>query len=257
MFCCFRTLHKIHTYVEAQQDKSHIRQFFRKGEMKILLKDCHAGLQEALEGFKVQSINLITGIADIQTYEEEKHQEVLQLIQNLSEDSTSDRASLVQLAHREFFQPYNSSTSISMLPAEPKIFYGRESELADILNLFEGKSPRIAILGPGGMGKTSLAKAVLHHPQITKEFEQHRFFVVCDSAFSKADLVSLIGAHLGLSPGKDFIRVIIQFLSRDPCLLILDNLEGAWDQSESQRDVEEFLSLLTDVEHMTLLVSLA
>jgi Cdc6-like AAA superfamily ATPase len=54
-----------------------------------------------------------------------------------------------------------SSNSISMLPAEPKIFHGRNSELSDILHLFSQGTPRIAILGAGGMGKTSLARAVI------------------------------------------------------------------------------------------------
>lgn len=49
-----RTLHKIHTFVEAQQDRSRIRQFFRQGEMSILLRDCNAGLQQALEAFQVK-----------------------------------------------------------------------------------------------------------------------------------------------------------------------------------------------------------
>jgi hypothetical protein len=52
---------------------------------------------------------------------------------------------------------FQSSTSISLLPSEPKIFHGRESELADILHLFGTGIPKIAILGAGGIGKTSLA----------------------------------------------------------------------------------------------------
>ncbi|KAJ7114649.1 P-loop containing nucleoside triphosphate hydrolase protein, partial [Mycena crocata] len=130
------------------------------------------------------------------------------------------------------------------LPSEPKIFHGRESELADILNLLNKKTSRIAILGPGGMGKTSLAKAVLHHPQIREKFHQDRYFVACDSTTTKAELVALIGAHLGLKPGRDITGPIIEFLSINPCLLILDNLETAWDPIESRRDVEDFLSML-------------
>ncbi|KAJ6495871.1 hypothetical protein DFH09DRAFT_1290295, partial [Mycena vulgaris] len=52
------TVQKIYTFVEAQQEKSRIMQFFRQGEMSTLLKDCHLGLEEALEAFKVQRIHL-------------------------------------------------------------------------------------------------------------------------------------------------------------------------------------------------------
>ncbi|KAJ7148484.1 hypothetical protein C8R43DRAFT_834412, partial [Mycena crocata] len=131
------------------------------------------------------------------------------------------------------------------LPSEPKIFNGRESELTDILKAFSQDAPRIAILGPGGIGKTSLAKAVLHHPKITENYQQNCFFVACDSVSTKAGLTSLIGAHLGLKPGKDLTMPIVHFFSNNPaCLLILDNLETVWEQRGTRSDVEEFLSLL-------------
>jgi hypothetical protein len=46
-----RTLHKIYTFVEAQQG-SKIKSFFRQGEINTLLKDCHSGLDQALQVFK-------------------------------------------------------------------------------------------------------------------------------------------------------------------------------------------------------------
>jgi hypothetical protein len=39
--------------VEAQQDGSRIKYFFRQSEMNRLLKDCRYGLDQALEAFKV------------------------------------------------------------------------------------------------------------------------------------------------------------------------------------------------------------
>jgi Cdc6-like AAA superfamily ATPase len=90
-----------------------------------------------------------------------------------------------------------------MLPSEPKIFHGRESELSDILDLFKNRIPKIAILGAGGMGKTTLARAVLHQAEIMSRYKQNRFFVACSSATTKLELVNLIGAQLGLKPGSD------------------------------------------------------
>lgn len=49
----FRTLHQIHTFVEAQQNSSKFKNFFRQGEISSLLKDCRAGLQQGMECFKV------------------------------------------------------------------------------------------------------------------------------------------------------------------------------------------------------------
>ncbi|KAJ6450031.1 P-loop containing nucleoside triphosphate hydrolase protein [Mycena vitilis] len=144
-----------------------------------------------------------------------------------------------------------------MLPSKPQSLHGRDSELSEILQLFSEGSPRIAILGAGGMGKTTVARAVLHHAQITTRYEEHRHFVACDSARSKLELAAHVGAHLGLKPGRDLTRAVVQHLSIKPAsLLILDNLETVWEPMECRREIEDFLSLLTDVKHLALIVTM-
>jgi Cdc6-like AAA superfamily ATPase len=143
-----------------------------------------------------------------------------------------------------------------MLPSIPKIFHGRESELDNIMKTLSQQSPRIAILGGGGMGKTSLARAVLHHADTCVKFE-HRFFVSAESATTSLELAALIGLHVGLSPGQDLTKPVVQYISKKPsCLLILDNLETVWEPIQSRGGVEEFLSLLTAVKHLALIVCL-
>ncbi|KAJ7041758.1 hypothetical protein C8F04DRAFT_1299276 [Mycena alexandri] len=131
-----QTLHKIHTFVEAQQSGNKVKMFFRQGEMGTLLKDCKAELQQGLDFFQIT--NIIAEVKEMQELAQARHQEVLDIIETLS---SSDSASSISS------NSYASSTSISMLPAEPKIFHGRENELEDILKLFKEESPRVAVLG--------------------------------------------------------------------------------------------------------------
>jgi Cdc6-like AAA superfamily ATPase len=143
-----------------------------------------------------------------------------------------------------------------MLPSEPKIFHGRESELSEILDLFKNRIPKIAILGAGGMGKTTLARAVLHQAEIMSRYKQNRFFVACSSATTKLELVNLIGAQLGLKPGKDLIQAVMQHFSINlPSLLILDELETLWESASLRDGIEELLSPLADIKDLALMAS--
>ncbi|KAJ7749222.1 hypothetical protein B0H16DRAFT_892977 [Mycena metata] len=263
------TLHKIHTFIEAQQSGSKVKKFFRQGELSRLLKDCKAGLQQGIKFFQVETLHIqadrpptqgglqikssdiMSTAREMEEQAQIRHQEVLNTIETIS---SSDSASSIS---KMYSGSDASSNSISMLPAEPKIFYGRDSELADILNHFREGTPRIAILGAGGMGKTSLAQIVLHHEEIVSKYEGNRLFVACDTAASKLELAGLIGAHLGMKPGKDLTQAVLYCLSEGPpALLILDNLETTWELAASRKEVEEFLSLLTDIVSLSLMITM-
>ncbi|KAJ6470410.1 hypothetical protein C8R45DRAFT_1166016 [Mycena sanguinolenta] len=248
-----RTLHKIYIYIEAQQDRNKLKQMFHNIEMNHLVKDCRAELEEAKKIFEVATAGgVFKDILEMKKATEAKHKEILELISTMSEMNTITDGSSVHLSANEF---KNSSNSFSLLPSKPKIFHGHEAEMDLIMKMIGQQSPRIAILGGGGMGKTSLARAVLHNPETSAKFEE-RYFVSAEAATTSNELAGLIGLHIGLDPGKDLTKPVVHFFSRQSsCLLILDNLETVWEPIQSRHEVEEFLSLLTEVKHLGLIAA--
>ncbi|KAF8180305.1 hypothetical protein K438DRAFT_1768539 [Mycena galopus ATCC 62051] len=236
------TLHKIYNFIEAKQEGSKIKHLFRNR------------LGQAMEVFKFQAgAETLNDIRELKSKADLMHRELIELIETLSDTGTLSETSSV---YRTGNESKNSSNSFSMLPSKPKIFHGREQELDSVLKLLSQQSPRIAILGGGGMGKTSLAKAVLHHQDTSLKFE-HRFFVSAEAATTSIELAALVGLHVGLNPGQDLTKPVVQYFARkQSCLLILDNLETVWEPIQSQNGVEEFLSLLSEVEHLALIITM-
>ncbi|KAF8174117.1 hypothetical protein K438DRAFT_122964 [Mycena galopus ATCC 62051] len=181
---------------------------------------------------------------------ETRHQELLEMISSQS-GSFDALSSIGQSSFNA------SSLSFSGLPATPKIFHGRENELKDLVDvLLLQPAPRIAILGPGGMGKTTLAIATIHQLKVAEKYPTC-YFISCDSAHTGDSLVALIASSLGLENCSGLSQTLVRHLSASlPCLMILDNFETPWEPVEGRSKVEEILSLLADIPHVALMITM-
>ncbi|KAJ7260559.1 P-loop containing nucleoside triphosphate hydrolase protein [Mycena rebaudengoi] len=179
-----------------------------------------------------------------------------QLIALLEKDSTLTGSDCSSMAGTLASLKNNSSGSFGLLPPCPQIFNGRESELQDVVNILIQDSAHIAILGAGGMGKTSLATAALHNPQVETKYS-HRYFVPCHSSLTCTELAATIADHIGLEKGSNMAKKVAHYFTHaPPSLLVLDNLETPWEALSARSEVEEFLSLLTDAPHLGLMITL-
>ena len=145
----------------------------------------------------------------------------------------------------------------------PQIFFGRDAELAQIVQMITinlGSRPaRIAILGPGGYGKTTLAHAVLTVDIIREHFGGARYFVPCESVTSSGALLTELGKTLGVvSSGSDALwSRILATLTSTESIVCFDNFESPWDQHvEIRHSVEELLSRVTGLHRVTVLITM-
>ncbi|KAI0291023.1 hypothetical protein B0F90DRAFT_441288 [Multifurca ochricompacta] len=154
-------------------------------------------------------------------------------------------------------------TYISHEPSTPQIFFGRDAELAQIVHMIFtnlGSRPaRIAILGPGGYGKTTLANAVLTHDRIQEQFGDARYLVSCESLLTSGALLTELGKSLGVlksAPDALWSRIRTTLAAKES-ILCLDNFESPWDQpSEVKRLVEDLLSRITELRQVTIIITM-
>ncbi|KAJ7789839.1 hypothetical protein B0H14DRAFT_3161809 [Mycena olivaceomarginata] len=255
------TLQKVDSCLRAQQELGTIRRLFKQSELIGQLDACETELNVVLTSFTTeQMIGFTSTVIKFNMDTETRHHELLELISTQS--GSFDTMSSVGILSAFVFQvsfdfsDLANSGSFSLLPASPKVFHGRESELEHLVDCLLADPARVAILGPGGMGKTSLAVTALHNSKVIEKYPT-RHFIPCDSVQTNDSLVATIASYLGLETSRGSARHIVHHLSiQPPCLLALDSFETPWEPTDSRAKVEEFLALLTDIPHVALLITM-
>jgi tetratricopeptide (TPR) repeat protein len=139
-----------------------------------------------------------------------------------------------------------------------KIF-GRDKEAQDIIDtLLNHSRPRVAILGSGGMGKTSLALVVMADIRIIGRYP-HRYFISCEAALTADAILSEMAdvMHIPVENRASYLQLyILDRLRDEKALICFDNFETPWEDGSSRHLIDQFISSFDGIEDSALLLTM-
>ncbi|THU93471.1 TPR-like protein [Dendrothele bispora CBS 962.96] len=207
------------------------------GADKEAISDCEKRIKQQLEKFNT------VGIANLQQRQKD----------------IQDKFTRIEKKYNQ--QEITSDQLEQATPAVPRIFFGREiliKEGADYV--INNAQAFLAILGPGGIGKTALAQKIIEVEAIKEKFEKRSYFIPCDILPNVASLVQglLQCLKIPTQEGKSQAEMLNDYfqLNARHTLLVLDNFETLWDGKEGRAGIQNFVEKLFNFKYVSILVTM-
>ncbi|KAH7097928.1 P-loop containing nucleoside triphosphate hydrolase protein [Auriculariales sp. MPI-PUGE-AT-0066] len=145
-------------------------------------------------------------------------------------------------------------------PMMPIVFHGRDAQVERLVQyMLAEPSARLAIIGPGGVGKTSLALAALNDRRVKNRFGDRRLWLPCDAISDEDVLLTVIAQMLALPLAGDVLGSFAEHIKINPggTVLVLDNLETVWISKDLvlSSKLELLLARLASIEELVCIIT--
>jgi len=151
--------------------------------------------------------------------------------------------------------------SPSYIPEKPPCFFGRDQERTEIVQALLS-SESVIIPGGGGMGKTTLAVAVLRDQRIlgSEHFQSRIYFIDCSKITTLEGLYGQLAVDLRIPKDQRNSHLqetlLLKFRNMSPTILCLDNFETLWDVSQARSNIQTMLSRFHGIPTLRLLLTM-
>ncbi|KAJ7582384.1 hypothetical protein C8J56DRAFT_1029166 [Mycena floridula] len=150
------------------------------------------------------------------------------------------------------------------IPANTAIFHGRGTLVKALVKLLTApfigsKLPRLCILGPGGMGKTSVALEVMAQPELGAFFSKRNcLWLACVQATSVSLFLDLLFTSLCISNDTgDTLSAILSELGKpEPIILLFDNFETPWNSIGERGEIARILRDIEAIPNVALFMTM-
>lgn len=131
---------------------------------------------------------------------------------------------------------------------------GRDAQLADVSALvFRDKAEPVLLLGPAGVGKTTIALATLHAAAAVQRFGGRRYLARLDRAPGTDAAIVEIARALDVVPEAPLRQQVVEALRRAPALLVLDDIDVPMERDPS--NLADLIAELASVSSVSLIAS--